>query len=59
MSDNAVMPIVRVAVLGEEKLTEVALPTQLPMRDIIPAVHRIVAPDATEATTPQRLSLAP
>ncbi|WP_100520734.1 type VII secretion integral membrane protein EccD [Mycobacteroides abscessus] len=59
MSDNAVMPIVRVAVLGEEKLTEVALPTQLPMRDIIPAVHRMVAPDATEATTPQRLSLAP
>lgn len=59
MSDNAVMPILRVAVLGEEKLTEVALPTQLPMRDIIPAVHRIVAPDATEATTPQRLSLAP
>ncbi|WP_078316561.1 type VII secretion integral membrane protein EccD [Mycobacterium sp. D16Q16] len=58
MSDNAVMPIVRVAVLGEEKLTEVALPTQLPMRDIIPAVHRMVAPDATEAT-PQRLSLAP
>ncbi|EIV55812.1 type VII secretion integral membrane protein EccD [Mycobacteroides abscessus 3A-0930-S] len=53
------MPIVRVAVLGEEKLTEVALPTQLPMRDIIPAVHRMVAPDATEATTPQRLSLAP
>ncbi|MDO3110776.1 type VII secretion integral membrane protein EccD [Mycobacteroides abscessus] len=59
MSDNAVMPIVRVAVLGEEKLTEVALPTQLPMRDIIPAVHRMVAPDATEAPTPQRLSLAP
>lgn len=59
MSDNAVMPIVRVAVLGEEKLTEVALPTQLPMRDIIPAVHRMVAPDAIEATTPQRLSLAP
>lgn len=59
MSDNAVMPIVRVAVLGEEKLTEVALPTQLPMRDIIPAVHRMVAPDATEATTPQQLSLAP
>ncbi|PKQ59233.1 type VII secretion integral membrane protein EccD, partial [Mycobacterium sp. MHSD3] len=58
MSDNAVMPIVRVAVLGEEKLTEVALPTQLPMRDIIPAVHRLVAPDATEAT-PQQLSLAP
>ncbi|MEU9807941.1 type VII secretion integral membrane protein EccD [Mycobacterium sp. NPDC050853] len=62
MSDNAVMPIVRVAVLGEEKLTEIALPTQLPMRDIIPAIHRLVAPDshtATEATTPQRLSLAP
>ncbi|ORB52554.1 type VII secretion integral membrane protein EccD [Mycobacteroides saopaulense] len=59
MSDNAVMPIVRVAVLGEEKLTEVALPTQLPMRDIIPAVHRMVAPDAPESATPQRLSLAP
>ncbi|MGH3723437.1 MAG: type VII secretion integral membrane protein EccD [Mycobacterium sp.] len=59
MSDNAVMPIVRVAVLGEEKLTEVALPTQLPMRDIIPAVHRMVAPEAADAATPQRLSLAP
>lgn len=59
MSDNAVMPIVRVAVLGEEKLTEVALPTQLPMREIIPAVHRILVPDAAETTTPTRLALAP
>lgn len=59
MSDNAVMPIVRVAVLGEQKLTEVALPTRLPMREIIPAVHRMLAPDVAESGTPPRLSLAP
>ncbi|ERG69151.1 type VII secretion integral membrane protein EccD [Segniliparus rugosus] len=57
MSDNAVMPIVRVAVLGDKKLAEVALPTQLPMRDIIPSVHRMLATEA--ADLPQRLSLAP
>jgi type VII secretion integral membrane protein EccD len=59
MSDNAVMPIVRVAVLGDKKLAEVALPTQLPMRDIIPSVHRMLVPDAASSAVPQQLSLAP
>ena len=46
------MPIVRVAVLAakwrrrraDRRLTEIALPAELPLREIIPAVRRIVAP---------------
>ncbi len=48
MSDNTVMPIVRVAVLaaGDDggRLTEMALPSELPLREILPAVERIVRP---------------
>lgn len=69
MPDNTVMPIVRVAVLaaspGETggsagRLTEMALPAELPLREIIPAVQRTVLPtgDAPEGA-PARLSLAP
>lgn len=67
MPDNTVMPIVRVAVLaagdgadGAGRLTEMALPAELPLREIIPAVQRTVLPstDAPEGT-PARLSLAP
>lgn len=57
------MPIVRVAVLaagdeqgGRGRLTDVALPVGLPLREIVPAVRRIVAPDAA---TGAELSLAP
>lgn len=63
MSDNAVMPIVRVAVLAAEddggRLTDVALPAELPLREILPAVQRLVRPaDETEdASGP--LTLAP
>ncbi|BBY06722.1 ESX-3 secretion system protein EccD3 [Mycobacterium noviomagense] len=55
------MPIVRVAVLAESRLTEMALPAELPLREILPAVQRLVAPDgdADAAATPTRLSLAP
>ncbi|MGB5149920.1 MAG: type VII secretion integral membrane protein EccD [Mycobacterium sp.] len=65
MPDNTVMPIVRVAVLaagegpagsGGGRLTEMALPAELPLREIIPAVQRTVL---TTGDTPARLSLAP
>lgn len=75
MSDNTVMPIVRVAVLasGDDggRLTEMALPAELPLRELLPAVQRMVLPNGTdhtadtvdrqhEALTEQtRLSLAP
>ncbi len=69
MPDNTVMPIVRVAVLaagagGEGaqagRLTELALPAELPLREIIPAVQRTVQPATGDRDdTPTRLSLAP
>lgn len=67
MPDNTVMPIVRVAVLaagtGGGRLTEMALPAELPLREIIPAVQRTVLPagDGADAAgaSPSRLSLAP
>ncbi|MEX3648733.1 type VII secretion integral membrane protein EccD, partial [Mycolicibacterium porcinum] len=71
MSDNTVMPIVRVAVLaaGDDggRLTEMALPSELPLREILPAVQRIVLPAGGDgadsgdngAGDPVRLSLAP
>lgn len=69
MPDNTVMPIVRVAVLaagtggeGEQagRLTELALPAELPLREIIPAVQRTVLPTSGDRDdTLTRLSLAP
>ncbi|BCI51163.1 ESX-3 secretion system protein EccD3 [Mycolicibacterium litorale] len=69
MSDNTVMPIVRVAVLagGDDggRLTEMALPAGLPLREILPAVQRMARPhddgqDGDDsASRPARLSLAP
>jgi type VII secretion integral membrane protein EccD len=64
---SAVIPIVRVAILADSRLTEVALPADLPLRDILPAVERLVVPAVTddaatggaEPATPARLSLAP
>lgn len=41
---TAVMPIVRVAILAHSRLTEVALPAELPLREILPAVQRLVVP---------------
>ncbi|MGP4057913.1 type VII secretion integral membrane protein EccD [Mycobacterium sp. 4D054] len=66
---GAVMPIVRVAVLtaavGDEdaadrggRITEIALPADLPLREIVPAVQRIVTPSDDDGTA-GRLSLAP
>jgi type VII secretion integral membrane protein EccD len=68
---SAVMPIVRVAILADSRLTEMALPAELPLREILPAVERLVVPavhdgDAdgaddgnTGPVAPVRLSLAP
>jgi type VII secretion integral membrane protein EccD len=66
MPDTAVMPIVRVAVLAAAddggRLTEMALPAELPLREILPAVQRLVLPSNDEAeasTISEPLSLAP
>ncbi|MGE2733434.1 type VII secretion integral membrane protein EccD [Mycolicibacterium vaccae] len=65
-TNNAVMPIVRVAVLtaavgdGDPgRLTDIALPAELPLREIIPAVQRIVTPTDAVADNSERVSLAP
>jgi type VII secretion integral membrane protein EccD len=70
MMSGAVLPIVRVAILAENRLTEMALPAELPLREILPAVERLVVPAVAEdegnnggadygSLTPTRLSLAP
>src|ERR1700712_2436084 len=67
---SAVTPIVRVAILADSRLTEIALPVDLPLREILPAVERLVIPavaddaaaaasSGAEPTIPARLSLAP
>ncbi|MGB3522177.1 MAG: type VII secretion integral membrane protein EccD [Mycobacterium sp.] len=61
---NAVIPIVRIAVLAESRLTEIALPADLPLREILPTVQRLVVPTAADeaqdsAGSTDRLSLAP
>lgn len=59
------MPIVRVAVLaaGEPggRITDMALPAELPLREILPAVRRMAMPTDEEHddTAPVALSLAP
>jgi len=67
---SAVIPIVRVAILADSRLVEIALPADLPLREILPAVERLVIPAVSEdeigdgsapdaPATPARLSLAP
>lgn len=57
------MPIVRVAILADSRLTEMALPTELPLREILPAVRRLVVPTDVSGDNPDGaaapLSLAP
>ncbi|MEO8815857.1 MAG: type VII secretion integral membrane protein EccD [Mycobacterium sp.] len=64
VTTSAVMPIVRIAVIADHRLTEIALPAKLPLREILPAVQRMVAPDLGDGTEPvdgsiTLLSLAP
>ncbi|ORW89277.1 type VII secretion integral membrane protein EccD [Mycobacterium sp. IEC1808] len=51
MTSGAVMPVVRVAILADTRLTEMALPTELPLREILPAVKRLAGPSATNGDT--------
>src|SRR5436305_2661074 len=46
VTSGTVMPIVRVAILADSRLTEMALPAELPLREILPAVQRLVIPAA-------------
>ncbi|OBJ63145.1 type VII secretion integral membrane protein EccD [Mycobacterium asiaticum] len=64
MTSGTVMPIVRVAILAESRLTEMALPAELPLREILPAVQRLVVPatqngDGGDGGAAPHLSLAP
>ncbi len=73
MTSGTVMPIVRVAILADSRLTEMALPAELPLREILPAVQRLVVPavlngeaadgtasrGSTELGAATQLSLAP
>ncbi|OBG77314.1 type VII secretion integral membrane protein EccD [Mycobacterium sp. E1214] len=71
MTSGTVMPIVRVAILADSRLTEMALPAELPLREILPAVQRLVVPavangdpedgarGAAEVGGAAQLSLAP
>lgn len=65
VTSGAVMPIVRVAILADSRLIEMALPTELPLREILPAVKRLVVPAASDNDSPLaanaslHLSLAP
>jgi type VII secretion integral membrane protein EccD len=59
---GVIMPIVRVGILAESRLTEVALPAEVPLREILPAVQRLADPgrdEADEDAARGRLSLAP
>ncbi|MCX2932589.1 type VII secretion integral membrane protein EccD [Mycobacterium sp. CVI_P3] len=61
MTETPVLPIVRVAVLAYGRITDVALPAELPLREILPAVKRLVPqPDSdTETSVPTPMTLAP
>lgn len=63
MTETPVLPIVRVAVLAHGRITDVALPTELPLRELLPAVQRLVPqPDSDDADTdhgPTPMTLAP
>jgi type VII secretion integral membrane protein EccD len=67
VTSGAVMPIVRVAILADSRLTEMALPAELPLREILPAVQRLAVPavsngdadDTRDTQAGSQLSLAP
>ncbi|MBY0440905.1 MAG: type VII secretion integral membrane protein EccD [Mycobacteriaceae bacterium] len=66
---GTVLPIVRVAILTENRLADIALPAELPLREIVPAVQRLVGSAGREehvdddevvgSRATNRLSLAP
>ncbi|BBY63542.1 type VII secretion integral membrane protein EccD [Mycolicibacterium helvum] len=61
MTETPVLPIVRVAVLAYGRITDVALPAELPLREILPAVKRLVPqPDSDgDVSAPTVMTLAP
>jgi type VII secretion integral membrane protein EccD len=67
VTSGAVIPIVRVAILADSRLTEMALPAELPLREILPAVRQLMVPAASnghgdaaaESGAATQLSLAP
>ena len=59
-----VLPVVRVAILAGGRMAEMALPAELPLREILPAVQRLLrsgshAAENIDAAETTRLSLAP
>ncbi|GAA2775248.1 type VII secretion integral membrane protein EccD [Mycolicibacterium pallens] len=60
MTETPVLPIVRVAVLAYGRITDVVLPAEPPLREILPAVKRLVPPpeshEGTVSTTPMTLA---
>ncbi|BBY60542.1 type VII secretion integral membrane protein EccD [Mycolicibacterium sarraceniae] len=57
------LPIVRVAILADSRIVDVALPAEVPLREILPAVRRLLPPsvesgEEAEAPAPRPLSLA-
>ncbi len=59
-----VLPIVRIAVLADGRIADMALPAGLPLREILPAVHRLLPPGESHDGTvrddvPGRVSLSP
>jgi type VII secretion integral membrane protein EccD len=60
MTETPVLPIVRIAVLAYGRITDVALPAELPLREILPAVKRLVPPpDSDDQSGPTPMTLAP
>lgn len=61
------LPVVRIAVLANGRIADMALPAALPLREILPAVHRLLPPGDGEdgglgevgSPAPGEVSLAP
>lgn len=62
-SGTPVLPVVRVAIMAGGRVVDMALPVELPLREIIPAVRRLLPSsepaEAVGPDAPTRLSLAP
>lgn len=54
---TTMMPTARVAVFADNRLVEVALPTGLPLREVIPPVRRLIGDE--QQAPPDPVSLAP
>lgn len=60
MTETPVLPIVRIAVVAYGRITDVAVPTELPLREVVPALTRLLPqPDDTGETDLTPMTLAP